>query len=376
LPDIFDYASFGKPIIIDNVVYVPSVGGGIWALNASNGKILWDTGNTGGGGLTIDKGIVYTSVYGYAYNASTGALLGNTPGTQNGVLAVYNGYFYSLNDAGKLVCMSATSGKEIWVSDVVLYYRYPAMDSGLVYFCTYDGIVALNANTGGHVWQSTLDGQVDNSPAVSSGRLFASTDHYVYCLNSSTGKVIWNYTTEEIFVDPSVFDGYLYINSRNGNLYALNASTGEKIWNYSTCVPVPDDRYCKAFSSPAIANGAVYVYSSDGNLYAFNAYSGVKLWNLTLENPPPRDFVLTSFDASPVIANGKIFVTTFDHLFALQSKPVTDNNSPTPTLLPTTSYDSLLLPFLVLLGIILFVCLIILFARAKYRRPKPENAKS
>jgi len=365
LPKHYNYANFYTPIVVDNRVYVPS-DEGIWALEGSNGKVLWNTGRKGLGSLAIDSGILYSSLHGSAFNASTGALLWNTTVAEADVLAVCNGYFYSLSDDGKFVCRDATTGKQVWVSDVVPYYSCPAIDNELVYFGTYEGVVALNAYTGTQVWESILDGWVNFSPAVSSGLVFAGTDSHFYCLNASTGKEIWNYPTEEILATSSVFDGYVYVNSINGNLNAFNALTGEKIWNYSTCTIVREYPHRETISTPAIANGAVYVYSNDGNLYAFDAHSGDKLWAYTVEDPPPIDYVSLEYYASPVIANGKIFLTTFDHLFAFESKPVVDSNSP------------LLLPVLVSLSIIMIVCVItiVLFTRAKHRHPKSENAKS
>ena len=57
-------------------------------------------------------------------------------------------------------------------------------------------------------------------------------------------------------------------------------------------------------SSPAVANGYVYVGSYDGNLYCLNATTGDLVWNFTTGN-----FI----DSSPAIADGYIYVGSDDN---------------------------------------------------------------
>jgi len=66
-----------------------------------------------------------------------------------------------------------------------------------------------------------------------------------------------------------------------------------------------------ALSSPAVANGVVYVGSFD-NVYALNASTGAKLWSFT-----------TGFGgvgSSPAVANGVVYVGSFDNnVYALNA---------------------------------------------------------
>jgi hypothetical protein len=53
----------------------------------------------------------------------------------------------------------------------------------------------------------------------------------------------------------------VYVGSDDHNLYAFEAATGRPLWSVPTGNAV--------YPSPAVANGTVYVTSYDGYLYAF-----------------------------------------------------------------------------------------------------------
>ncbi len=223
---------FTTPNIVESIIYIGScIRGGVFALNATTGANIWDFASDPVYSFpAVANGIVYFASGGnfYALNASTGAKIWNyigLSGHDSSSPAVANGHVYigtTYGDNGKVVCLDALNGTEIW--------KYP-LATGM------------------------------SSPAVAYGCVYIVSNSNVYSLNASTGSLIWN-ATGGGGQSPAVADGTVYV-SCSYNIYALNAFTGAKIWNYT--FPTPDNYIS---TSPAIANGVIYV-DAGYSLYAF-----------------------------------------------------------------------------------------------------------
>ncbi len=281
-----------SPSVANGIVYVAGGNGGIYALNASSGAIVWtkqvNLGFTSS--PAVAGGMVFAGTGGYlvgdlyAFDASTGDLVwtkaigpASSPAVVNGILYVRGlEYVFALN---------ARTGQPLWGHEIEDYsYASPAVANGAVYFVEWGGaLTALDANTGQTLWKCYIRAG-DSSPAVANGVVYvgSSWDNNFYALNASTGTVLWEYATAGMVLSsPAVANGVVYVGSHDSRVYALNSSTGELIWKYATG---------GAFdSSPAVANGVVYVGSSDGNVYALNATTGAVLWMFLPEaSPRPR----------------------------------------------------------------------------------------
>jgi outer membrane protein assembly factor BamB len=132
-------------------VYVGSIIGTIYALNASTGVELWSYAATNGvySAPAVANGVVYASAYDssvYALNASTGALLWSNAGAGNGD------------------------------------NFSPAVANGVVYVGSGEGFVyALNASTGARLWSYIVGSVVGTSPAVADGVIYVGTDDGNMC---------------------------------------------------------------------------------------------------------------------------------------------------------------------------------------------------
>ncbi len=127
---------------------------------------------------------------------------------------------------------------------------------------------------------------------------------------------VWSFQTKgAIWGIPTVSDGQVFIGSDDGNLYAVDARTGKLTWQFATQGIVR--------SRPAIDNNQVYVASDDGYLYAIDAQKGTQTWRTDIGNALARDVreklglspSPSGFDykqCSPVVAEGKVFVGSFD----------------------------------------------------------------
>ena len=213
------------------------------------------TGYTSGPGPTTNQTLwIYETLY---------DIWGPCPIVVNGMLYIGGGWgpiLYALN---------ATTGGSMWNYTTWAWIAStPSVVDNVVYFSSYNtNVTSLDASTGALIWNYTTgDFLAASSPCVVNDVLYigGGWGNIVYALNTTTGLQIWNYTTEDqVHSSPAVADGIVYVGSSDYNVYALNATTGAKIWNYTTGFDV--------FSYPAVVEGIVYVGSSDDNVYALNA---------------------------------------------------------------------------------------------------------
>jgi hypothetical protein len=239
----------------------------------------------------------------------------------------------------------------------------PAVSSGIVYIGADPGLaaaydVASCASKRGScdaLWVGSLGDNkgTRSSPAAADGMVyFGSEDGRLYayavgCVNAYRAcEPRWTAITGDgIDSSPAVADGVVYVGSRDGKLYAdaVGCPSG------SPCLPLwtatPGDGID---SSPTVANGVVYVASRDGrlNAYAVGCASDggtcTPLWSADIGG---SSALPTSFDMSPVVANGAVYVGSYDgnlYAFSLygatppatstaESQPLTDPGTPTLT---------------------------------------------
>ena len=108
-------------------------------------------------------------------------------------------------------------------------------------------------------------------------------------------------------VPTPVSDGtHVFIVTDNGIVYALNAKTGAVVWG-------PTRLKSGTYSaSPVLADGRVYVTNEDGLTSVFAAGPAYEL----LAENPLDDYTLSS----PAVSEGQIFIRTAKHLFAIGTR--------------------------------------------------------
>lgn len=207
------------------------------------------------------------------------------------------------------------------------------------------------------VWQFFAGGPVVPAPTVSDGVVFAgSDDHQVYALDASSGALLWSFATADaVRSTPTVSDGVVYVGSNDNHLYALDATGGELIWKIDTgdLVQYPpavsdgmvflavrdlgahqlhaldaksgERRWVAeppiAFdpqTAPTVAGSQIYFTSIAGDLQALSASTGEVVWSF-FARTPSRSSPLV-IDGSPVVADGRVFVTAGSNLDALDEE--------------------------------------------------------
>jgi outer membrane protein assembly factor BamB len=275
----FDVYDASSPAIANGKVFVGSILGNVYALDASTGAVVWSAQK--GGEAWAAPAVAYGKVFiGYTYTDT-----------------VWLGVIWALNE---------TSGAEVWSYQLESYAApvliAPTVAYGKVFIgpCANEKVYALNATTGELLWSYATGGGerggLRPSAVVMNNVVYVgSEDFKMYALNATNGTLIWNFTTgNHICSSPALSDGRVFVSSEDGRLYALNQTTGEQLWNSSIT---------SLASSPAVADGIIFV----GN-QAFNETTGKLIWSSTI-GPT---------SSSPAVADNKVFVASYGGgIFAL-----------------------------------------------------------
>ncbi|HEY1708483.1 MAG TPA: PQQ-binding-like beta-propeller repeat protein [Rhizomicrobium sp.] len=255
------------PVIAGNVVYYRedrTYGYWLYALNAKTGAILWTFGQCQDDGVCIHlgssppallNGMVYLGCSGgdsfeitvsggvCAINASNGQLVWQrlTPGDYSGRLVAAGGYVY----------VSTTNG--------TCCDPHPTV------------VTAINGAHGGVLWSETVTDpgtSPTGPPAFKSGKLYVPVNGNpgLIALNATTGKQLWavpaNVHSQQTptVAGPDASGGVIFLGCSPSNaICAFNAGTGETLWQSS---------YNRRGDSPApaVTNGTVYGVCNFNNL--------------------------------------------------------------------------------------------------------------
>ena len=247
--------------IVDGVVYVGTADKVVYALQASDGSLLWRF-NTNG---SIDEsplvvnGVVYVSA---------------------NVVAQGPGYL-----AGSVYALRASDGGLLWHYIRSDYVFRPTVVDGVAYVSSQDGTLsALRSNDGTLLWRHTAKGAGGISPLLVNGIVYVvSTDinqgpYYVYALRASDGAVLWHHASYDYA--PVIVNGVAYVTSPDG-LVALQATDGTLLWSYALSNTF--------FPPPIVLNGIVYTIGLKVSLAAAAAHTGGYLLRTSIETVPREE---------------------------------------------------------------------------------------
>ncbi len=286
--------SGSAPAVVNGVVYDGSDDGAVYALNMSDGSLVWkyQTGASVDSSPAVVNGVVYVGSDDknfYALNASTGTIIWSfTAGDRiAGPALVANNIVYFGSYDGHFYALSAADGSVIWQSpNIWQIWRGGALANGTIFVGTDKStLYAFDANTGTIKWSTLLGGRVRSNPSVSNGIVYVGCDDgRLYAFDAATGALDWKTAVlpgspTAVRSSPAIWNGMVYITTSegdssttaNGHQYAFDASTGTQLWSFN----LPD----MSGFSPVVANGLVYSSTYGHNAYAFDATSGAKLWN-------------------------------------------------------------------------------------------------
>lgn len=140
------------------------------------------------------------------------------------------------------------------------------------------------------------------------GDLFwGKNEAWLKCIDAANGKPIWSYTLEKhVFSTPAVHEGLIFIADCGRRMHCVDAKTGKGVWTH--------DIKGEVWGSTLVADEKVYLGTREGEFYAFAASREKRLLSQTNLGE--------KISATPVAANGTLYVATMTQLFALQLRMV------------------------------------------------------
>lgn len=318
-------AQYAVPLIADNMLYVGSASGNVYAIDRLKGKKIWKTDTKGAvyGGVALADNQVYVGdAKGvvYALDAASGKEIWHQDlGSDIMSTPLVNGStLYLTTMAGQLAAINRATGTRLWQTPkristgefTVRGSSSPVLFGKLVIAGFGDGsLVASDATTGNSVWERNLGGRtammhdVDGTPLLIGDRLYVgSVDGSLNCIQASSGQTIWAAPIPTPN-DAALDNGTLYVTG-NGTLYALNPGSGSILWKQDMKVP--------ELSSPAPLRESIYTISTNEQGFWLAATDG----KLNYKRYMGRG----SF-SKPVVVDGVMYIlTNKGNLFAMEWK--------------------------------------------------------
>jgi outer membrane protein assembly factor BamB len=263
----------GAPAVVDDMLYIGSADGSLYAIDALTGVKRWAF--VAGAGIasspTVMGGMVYVSV-------------GDTAA------------------ASSVIAVDAATGQERWRQSI----EGPAVGAPLavdggVYIGTNAGILyAFDATTGAERWRFKTGNAIWAAPSYEGGAVFiASWDSHVYAVDATSGRERWQFDGGgPIWSAAPVRDGIVFLVTPNGyqpgaaqplTLVALDAASGQPV--RQTKLPSTTRDFQSEVPPVAIAEGIVYLQRNQ-NLYSVDAQSGKLRWSGA--STPGQDVLMTA----------------------------------------------------------------------------------
>ena len=233
VPGFFD--SMSSPVLLDGIVYFGVSDPGVfYAINATTGKIIWDTrfpgavGGTGGTSAAIyaPANIIVTGYAGpRSYKSSAAVQPSNSfsvAASQN--KAVQPDKFIS----PVIVGLNMDNGNIIWS-----YTEIPRAQP-------LSPPIEIDPIT---IWNATA---FSDSPSAG----------ILYAFNVSTGAVLWSFRTGIDASNPNVFGGYLFLDSSNGTVFTLHLN-GTLVSEHNLGVPMGP-------GEPVVVGDKLLLYGTNG----------------------------------------------------------------------------------------------------------------
>ena len=353
-----DYVIVGSAAHGDDTNGVLLVQGNITALNATNGRIIWNIRTTAGDWVKPGKAP--------AYNGDASAWSGGSIDPETGVTYIPLGSpspnFNATTRKGPnlyanhMIAVNVTNGKMIWATPfidygTVLNVRVPdthdwdtswgssiskvTFDNGtqkkiVIGHDKMGNIIAMDATTGREIWWKSLGKQYNTDSIPSSNgsgvvwsygifnyHAIDNNDNTLYIAATNRGV---NYFTDKGVAGHRVAAPHtIELGLRNGTIAAMDLRTGKIKWQYQTefpprvsplvtddivfagYIPFTEKATSKSSTTTAISTNPARTIKS-GVILALDKQTGRKLWEYNVSAPIGI--------VGPSIGNGMLFVPT------------------------------------------------------------------
>src|SRR5829696_2123670 len=241
--------------------------------------------------------------------------------------------------APAIIAVNKKTGKLVWednsVFDKILHGQWSSQTVG-----TIGGVVQVvhgqgdgwvrgyEALTGKKLWEFDMNpkdsvwpktrNEIISTPVIYQDRVYLANgqdpEHgegvgHMYCIDATKrgditqSGMVWHYDKIRRSIStPAIADGIVYQPDFSGFFYALDAKTGQLIWQH--------DMFAAVWGSPMLtADGRLYLGDEDGDVVIMQAGREKKV--LAEIN------MGSSVYSTPIPANGALFITNRNQLFAL-----------------------------------------------------------
>jgi outer membrane protein assembly factor BamB len=221
----------------------------VYCLDADDGSFIWNF-------TTDPEEIIRTQEKISPYIDSAPAISDNVL-----FVSSSNGRLYAINASTGVKIWRSSSPNPEDVYGFYNYYHEtgsaPTVYAGKVFYGSYESFLCLSAADGAVIWNAS---GLYSPPAVATGKVFVGANvfgggiHKFLCFDASTGSSIWNYTLigySGCFSSPAVCDGKVIFGTESGLVYCLDENTGSEVWSYQGIGNV--------LHNPVISDGTVFV---------------------------------------------------------------------------------------------------------------------
>ncbi len=260
-----------SPVVLNNRVYVGSLDGNLYCLDAIGGSVMWKFKGVEPCVIFATPTIYNNSIY--LPSTRGGYRVGSGP-------SVTRGDFYKLDLNGNTIwhievpyVLNQSAGAGNW------FFASPTVAPNLGIVILRNGLRlthAFNMTDGKAIW--TRDGRYNIGTPVQFGgppltdaaiykygQLYMNDYYGIVCLNARDGSEVWyTYTSREMNTQGFSYSfNRLYVVNEQGFLFVLDATTGEKLSGYDGWGSL------QLHSAPVPYDGKLYVGAPDWNMYCF-----------------------------------------------------------------------------------------------------------
>jgi len=279
----------------DNKLYVTSGFGVLHAMDAANGREVWqrDLGLPIINAPTVKDGRIFVSTHDnhfYAIAQSDGRILWDHQGiTEPASLlastsaAVAGEFVMAPFTSGELFALRVQNGQMAWndvlsrtghvtqLSEIDSISGRPVIDRDMAFATSQSGVtVGFNLSTGDRAWTKEFGGI--QTPWVAGDYVYLiDNSQRLVCLTRKEGKVRWVHQMPAfgnpdkkrypiLWSGPVLVSNRLVVVSSDGYAQALSPYTGQLLGR----MDIPDGAYI----APVVANGTLYIYTNGAELVA------------------------------------------------------------------------------------------------------------
>ncbi|MFB3888261.1 MAG: PQQ-binding-like beta-propeller repeat protein [Candidatus Bathyarchaeia archaeon] len=264
-----------SPTVADGKVYVGSLDGKLYRIDANTGGVDWTIQTTRAiistPAYVAGDGLYFASTDGFVYkvNPTTGSVIWNastpigleiamegSPCVGNGKVVIGSGAAKnSPAGLGQIYCFNAATGERLWTYSqqkyntttpnlqpiwTPLYINHATLGPMFVFGDFYH-MTGVNATDGKPFWTTYLTREHFGLPSYADGKIYVPADTFgIYVLDATSGlKVGYFEAGSQVRSSPAVYDGKVYFGCLNWNVYCVGESSSGTIYYGPAASPEP-----------------------------------------------------------------------------------------------------------------------------------------